>query len=154
LDLKCEAENDQHPDVHRETRNDRTHGAEAQGVLQGGGPAPRIRQEAHGMGAEDDAQEAGGGQDALLVQRRLEVALHLVHDQAHAHDLHHYAHEAQSTDQHQLVVEAAHSRQRDGLLEGVWPRLRREGLLPVPRNGYFTERENIGIRGHASRRLV
>jgi len=32
-EARQEAENDQHPDVHRETGNDRTHGAEAQGVL-------------------------------------------------------------------------------------------------------------------------
>lgn len=114
-----ETKHNQHPNVHREAGHDGADRGQGESVSEGGGPPPGVRQETHGVGAEHHAQEARGGQDALLVEGRLEVALHLVHDQTDAHDLHHDGHEAEPADQEQLVVEAAHAGQRDGLLEAV-----------------------------------
>lgn len=127
-----EPKHNQHPNVHREPGNNGAHGGQGQGVPKRGYPAPSVRQKAHGMRAEDDAQEAGGGQDALLIEGRLEVALHLVHDQADAHDLHHHAHEDQAADEEELVVEASHAGQGDGLLEGVRKGLLRWGFYGSP----------------------
>lgn len=72
------------------------------------------------MRAEHNAQKSGRCQNALLLQRGLQVTLDQRHDQANAHYLHHDGHEAEPADEQQLQMEASVARQCDRLLEAVF----------------------------------
>lgn len=94
----AEATHNQHPNVDGTGRDDRTYGTEEHRIAQCGDTTPSIRKEAHRMRAEHNAQETGGGEQTLLLQSRLQVALDQWHYQTDAHYFHHDGHEAEAAD--------------------------------------------------------